>query len=62
MDIAFGFPFQSWARREAIARNKLESEGVQLKYGHFYSDESNIHGSNIQFQKEVGEAPIIQSP
>ncbi len=57
MDIAFDFPFQSWARREAIARNKLESEGVQLKYGHFYSDESNI-----QFQKEVGEAPIIQSP
>ncbi len=53
----FCFPFQSWARKEAVARNKLESEGVELKYGHFYSD-----GSNVQFQREIGDVPTIQSP
>ncbi len=49
------FPFQSWARNEAVARNKLESEGVELKYGHFYSK-----GSNPKFQKKVGESPITK--
>ncbi len=52
----FCFPFQSWARKEAVARNKLQSEGVELKYGHFYSD-----GNDIEFQKEIGESPTIQS-
>ncbi len=48
------FTFQSWARNEAVARNKLESEGVELKYGHFYAE-----SSNPKFVKKIGEVPFI---